>query len=92
MISYAGEGRALTYEALTLCLDGNWKDSLTKIEEAEQHMSEAHCIQFTKLMANQARGEEIPCNMLLLHAMDLLMVATAEKDMLKAVVSSHVDK
>lgn len=89
MIAYAGEGRALTYEALELCLKEEWNAALDKIVKAEKHLSDAHQIQFEKLMARQARGDEIPCNMLLLHAMDLLMVSTAEKDMLKAIVNAH---
>ena len=63
-----------------------------KIEEAEDHLSKAHEIQFLKLMSVQAGGEEIPCNMLLLHAMDILMTSTAEKDMIKTIVKAKIRK
>ena len=81
MIGYTGEGRSLDYQA-----------AMGKIEEAEANLSKAHEIQFLKLMSVQARGDEIPCSMLLLHAMDILMTSTAEKDMVKAIVKAKIKK
>lgn len=92
MIGYTGEGRSLVYEAVELMVADEYHSALKKIEEAEDNLSKAHEIQFLKLMSAQARGEEIPCNMLLLHAMDILMTSTAEKDMVKTIVKAKIKK
>lgn len=92
MIGYTGEGRSLVYEAVDLMVADEYQAALKKIEEGEAHLSKAHEIQFLKLMSAQARGEEIPCNMLLLHAMDILMTSTAEKDMVKTIVKAKLRK
>ena len=92
MIGYTGEGRSLVYEAVELMVADEYQAALKKIEEAEDHLSKAHEIQFLKLMSVQAGGEEIPCNMLLLHAMDILMTSTAEKDMIKTIVKAKIRK
>ena len=91
MIGYTGEGRSLVYEAGELMVADEYQAALKKIEEAD-HLSKAHEIQFLKLMSVQAGGEEIPCNMLLLHAMDILMTSTAEKDMIKTIVKAKIRK
>ena len=90
MIGYTGEGRSLVYEAVELMVADEYQAALKKIEEAEDHLSKAH--EILKLMSVQAGGEEIPCNMLLLHAMDILMTSTAEKDMIKTIVKAKIRK
>ena len=92
MIGYTGEGRSLVYEAVGLMVEDDYQAAMKKIEEAEDNLAKAHEIQFLKLMSMQARGDEIPCSMLLLHAMDILMTSTAEKDMVKAIVKAKIKK
>lgn len=92
MIGYTGEGRSLVYEAVELMVEEQYEEALGKIREAEDNLSKAHEIQFLKLMSVQAGGEEIPCNMLLLHAMDILMTATAEKDMAGTIIKAKIRK
>lgn len=41
-------------------------------------------------MAYQLEGGEIKFQLIILHAMDLLMVASAERDMLKHVVMASI--
>lgn len=90
LISNAGEGRNYIYEALELALAEDYSGAESKIIEAEKYLSEAHRIQFEELMSLQARGEEIPFNLLLLHAMDLLMISISEKDLVYAVIKSKI--
>ena len=92
MIGYTGEGRSLVYEAVGLMVEDDCQAAMKKIEEAEDNLAKAHEIQFLKLMSMQARGDEIPCSMLLLQAMDILMTSTAEKDMVKAIVKAKIKK
>ena len=92
MIGYTGEGRSMIYEAVGLLVDEEYQAAFDKIVQAEDELAKAHEIQFSKLMSVQARGETIPTNMLLLHAMDILMASTSEKDMIKAIVQAKIKR
>lgn len=91
MISNAGEGRALVYEALDALTAKDYAAADAKLTEAEGHLAEAHRIQFEELMAPQSDGTELSFSLLLLHAMDLTMVSTSEHDMLKSIVKAHLN-
>lgn len=90
MISNAGEGRALIFEAMKEMLSGNYENAKKKLSEAEELLSEAHRIQFEELMSPQNKGVELPFSMLLLHAMDLTMISTSEHDMLHTILVSRM--
>lgn len=92
MISYAGEGRSLIYEAITLYVNDNFQQALEKLEDAEKFLSEAHRMQYEKLMAPQFQGEDIPYSVLMLHAMDLTLISTSEHDLLKALITAKMEK
>lgn len=91
MISNAGEGRALVYEALEAVIAKEYAAAEAKLTEAEGYLAQAHRIQFEQLMAPQNNGTELPFSMLLLHAMDLTMVSTSEHDMLRSIVKAHIN-
>ena len=90
VISNAGEGRAHVYTALDLYLGGEREKAKKDLETADGYLQAAHDAQFTKLMAYQLEGGEIKFQLIILHAMDLLMVASAERDMLKHVVMASI--
>lgn len=92
MICNAGEGRSKVFEALEQINDGNYDAAREKLAEAQELLAEAHRIQFEKLMSPQNDGTEIPFSMLLMHAMDMTMVATSEHDMLQGVVAGKMRK
>lgn len=92
MIGHTGEGRSQVYEAVAFMIDEDYEKALDRLAKAEDELSKAHSIQFQKLMAEQAKGIEIPNNLLLLHALDILMVSTAEKDMIKAIVTAKLSR
>lgn len=90
VISNAGEGRAHIYQALDLYLKGEYKTSLEELKIAEGYLQSAHDAQFQKLMKHQMNGGEVPFHLLILHGMDLLMVSSAERDMLKHIIMSKI--
>jgi Phosphotransferase system cellobiose-specific component IIA len=92
MIGYAGEGRSLVYEAVDLLVEEEYQAALEVVIRAEDELLKAHEIQFMRLMSRQADDEELPADMLLLHAMDILMAATSEKDLVKAIVQAKIRK
>lgn len=92
MICNAGEGRSKVFEAVEEMNKENYAAAEEKLTEAQEFLAEAHKIQFEKLMAPQNDGVEIPFSMLLLHAMDITMVATSEHDLLHAVAAGKKDR
>lgn len=92
MIASAGEGRAIVFEALDEINVENYAMADKKLTQAQEFLAEAHKIQFEKLMAPQNNGVEIPFSMLLLHAMDMSMVATSEHDLLRSIVNARLSR
>lgn len=80
MISLTGEGRALVHESLEAFAANDLELSREKLEAAQVYLTKAHEIQFSKIIKAQAQGESLPFHVLLIHAMDLLMVSTSERD------------
>jgi len=92
MISTAGEGRSKVFEAIDAYKAGEYEKCRELITESEDLLNKAHNIQFLKLMKPQANGEQIPFNILLIHAMDLLMVSSSEKDIVKRFIDTVKQK
>lgn len=92
MISNAGEGRGLVFEALESFQQDDYEAADQKLNQAQAFLAEAHKIQFEQLMSPQNKGVEIPFSMLLLHAMDLTMITTSEHDLLNAIVQGKLSK
>lgn len=90
IIANAGEGRAHVFEALEHVLKEDYQSAKAALDEGEQFLQQAHSAQFTKLMAYQLNGNEVPFSIIILHAMDLLMVATSERDLLKCIVNARL--
>lgn len=91
MISYAGEGRTYVHEAINAYAKNDLQKALELLEEAEKSLSEAHRMQYEKLMVPQCQGEEFPCSILMLHAMDLTLIATSEHDVLRAIITAKLE-
>lgn len=92
MISNTGTGRTMVYEAIDLFVNDKFDECIQKLNEAETYIGKAHKLQFEKIMSKQSSGEEIPFNMLLLHAMDITLVTNAEHDMLLALAIAKKNK
>lgn len=90
IISSAGEGRAKIHEAIDYFLEGKYIESKEVLSEAEKLLTHAHNTQFLRLIKPQAEGQKIPFNILLIHAMDLLMVSTSEKDIFNKILLSKI--
>lgn len=90
MISLAGEGRSYVHEAIEAFSAEDYKLCQEKIEQAESFLVQAHQIQFDRLIKSQAQGVDVPFHLLLIHAMDLVMVSTSEKDVIKKLLAGKL--
>ena len=83
MIAYAGEGKAKLFEAMDYYDNGEKEKSKELLDQAEKYLRKGHEIQFIELMAEQAKGKEIPFNLLLIHGMDILADISMEAELFK---------
>lgn len=88
LIASAGEGQTLAIQALGRALADDLEQAEKLLVEAEQRLREAHHIQFSELISREARGEEVPMRLLIVHGMDLLSAATVHKDLVTAMISA----
>ncbi len=79
LILHAGSARSFAKEAAELAESGKWEDAEAALQQANEEQTQAHKIN-TNIITKAARGENIEFSVLLVHALDLLMLAWAEID------------
>ena len=82
LIANAGEAKGLAYDALSKAKAGNFEEAKELINKSKEEMHKAHAFQ-TKLITEEASGNSVEVNVLLIHAQDHLMNAITVKDMAK---------
>lgn len=82
IVAYSGEARSKFLEALKNQKNGgDIKKTKELIEEGKQSLSKAHNTQ-TKLLAEEAGGQEIELGFIFVHGQDHLMTTILLKDIL----------
>ena len=79
LILHAGSARSFAKEAGQYAEEGNWEEAAKATRGANDEQNEAHKIN-TTLITKAARGEQVDFSVLLVHALDLLMLAWSEID------------
>ena len=79
LILHGGSARSFAKEAADLAESGKWDEAEEALQQANEEQTQAHKIN-TNIITKAARGEDIEFSVLLVHALDLLMLAWAEID------------
>ncbi len=79
LILHGGCARSFAKEAADLAEQGKWDEANAALQQANEEQTQAHKIN-TNIITKAARGEDIEFSVLLVHALDLLMLAWAEID------------
>jgi len=79
LILHAGEARSKAKEAAEYAKEGGWEDADRLMEEAEDEQLEALRVS-AKIVKMEAGGEQVDFSVLLVHALDLLILAWIEID------------
>ena len=79
LILHAGCARSSAKEAVDLVDSGKWQEAEAALTQANEEQIQAHKIN-TNIITKAARGENIEFSVLLVHALDLLMLAWSEID------------
>ncbi len=79
LILHAGCARSFAKEAAEYADSGKWEEAETVLQKANDEQTSAHKIN-TAIITKAARGEQVDFSVLLVHALDLLMLAWSEID------------
>ncbi len=85
MISYAGDAKADGYNALHAAKKGNFEEAGKLLKLAEEKITISHQIHL-KLLGIDNQFKSINEQLLITHAMDTMMTATAELDLINEIV------
>lgn len=80
LILHAGNARSKSMEAIYACREKRNDEATQLILEAKQDLISAHKCQ-TKMLFEEANGEKVEMNVLLVHALDHLSMATITCDL-----------
>jgi PTS system cellobiose-specific IIA component len=79
LILHAGSARSFAKESAEYAEEGQWEEAENRLQQANDEQTLAHKIN-TSIITKAARGENIEFSVLLVHALDLLMLAWSEID------------
>jgi PTS system cellobiose-specific IIA component len=79
MILHAGEARTKAKEAAEAAKEGDWEAADRLLKEADDEQVQAHKMS-AEVIKKEAKGEAIDFSVLLVHALDLLILAWVEMD------------
>lgn len=84
LVIHGGNAKAKAAEAIQFSKEGHFEKSEASMKEADLEVMEAHHSQ-TDLLTNEAQGNNITVNLLLVHAQDHLMNAINYIDLAKEI-------
>jgi PTS system cellobiose-specific IIA component len=79
VILHAGNARSSAKEAQDYAVEGDWKAAQASIDEANDEVVLAHKSN-VGIIQREAKGEKVEFSVLLVHALDLLVLAWSEID------------
>jgi len=85
LILHAGSARSFAKEAAGFADEGQWEEAEKAMQQANEEQTQAHKVN-TSIITKAARGEQIEFSVLLMHALDLLMLAWAEIDYTESLI------
>jgi len=88
LIAHSGDARSYAFAALELAKEKKYDEAKEKIKLAEECSVEAHKAQ-TDLLVQEANGERVDINVLLIHSQDHLMTSMLALELIRELVSVY---
>jgi len=88
IILHGGNARAKAFEALEACKKGDYERADRFLRIAKEEITKAHVAQ-TKVLNAEAKGKNVRLNLLFIHSLDILMIATSEIDLVECIIELH---
>ncbi|MFO7173018.1 MAG: PTS lactose/cellobiose transporter subunit IIA [Bacillota bacterium] len=86
IILHAGNARAEAYAAIEKARQAEFAEAEERLGRAREELRAAHQVQ-TDLIQKEAAGQGVPPSLLLIHAQDHLMTASAELSLAEQMVA-----
>lgn len=91
LIASAGQARSLAFEALEAAKKGDFARSDELMEESKKAGLEAHHKQ-TQLLVQEANGNHVPVDVMLVHAQDHLMTSMLAQELISEIIELHRER
>lgn len=91
LILHAGNAKSKAMEAIYASREKDFITAQKNLEEAEKELNEAHKSQ-TAMLVGEANGEKLEMNILLVHALDHLSMATVTLELAEELVLQRKEK
>ena len=91
IIAYSGEARSVAFSALQAAKNNQFEEANSLMKQAEEIAKKAHKTQ-TELLINEAQGNKISLDILLIHAQDHLMTCMLAFDLIKELIELYKSK
>lgn len=88
IIANAGDAKGVAYEALESAENFEFEKADELMEQAQKTMKEAHKLQ-TKMIHEEAAGNHVDVNIILIHAQDHLMTAMSEINLIERFIKMY---
>lgn len=85
IIASAGQARSLAFEALGAAKKGDFEKARDLLKQSEEAATAAHDGQMA-LISQEAGGEHVPVDVILVHAQDHLMTALLAQELIKEII------
>lgn len=91
LIANSGDARSLAFAALEEAKSGNFDKAEELLKESDEKAKVAHKAQ-TDLLFQEANGEHLPVNVLLVHSQDHLMTSMLAVEMIREFITLYKNK
>ncbi|MCC5890036.1 MAG: PTS lactose/cellobiose transporter subunit IIA [Alkalibacterium sp.] len=88
LIMYGGDARSSSMEAIHAAKADDYELSAEKLKGADEAIRKAHQVQ-TDLLTQEASGDSIELNLLMVHAQDTLMNAMTYRDLAQEMIELY---
>ncbi|MGL4570104.1 MAG: PTS lactose/cellobiose transporter subunit IIA [Clostridium sp.] len=88
IIGNAGEAKGLAYEALQAAEKGEYERAENLLKESDEALLNVHAVQ-TKLIQEEAAGNNVEVSLLMVHAQDHLMTSIEAKTLIEGMIKLY---
>lgn len=88
IIATAGDSKGYSMDAICDAREGKFDSANEKINEANKRLLKAHELQ-TDMIAQEAGGDPVPVNIILIHSQDHLTMANVAEELAEEMVSLY---
>lgn len=91
IVAYSGDARSTLLHLLKEVRSGNFDNIETAVKEADDNLSLAHNAQ-TKLLAQEAAGEDLELGFIFIHGQDHLMTTLLLRDLIQDFIELYKNR